>query len=63
MPNKFKAILFDLDNTLIDFMKMKKIACEAAIDAMIKTGMKADKEMTLKLLFELYNSPPYASYS
>lgn len=63
MPNKFKAIVFDLDNTLIDFMKMKKIACEAAIDAMIKAGMKADKEMTLKLLFELYNSPPYAPYS
>ena len=28
-----KTIIFDLDNTLIDFMKMKIISCEAAVSA------------------------------
>ena len=39
-----KTIIFDLDNTLIDFMRMKRISCEAAMDAMIKSGLKIDKE-------------------
>jgi len=49
-----EAILFDLDNTLIDFMLMKRKACEAAIDAMISAGLKMHKEKAMKLLFELY---------
>jgi putative hydrolase of the HAD superfamily len=35
----FKAVLFDLDNTLTDFMRMKDHACDAAISAMIDSGM------------------------
>ncbi len=50
-----KAILFDLDNTLIDFMKMKRQASEAAIDAMIAAGVQLDKEEARKILFELYD--------
>jgi HAD superfamily hydrolase (TIGR02253 family) len=50
-----KAILFDLDNTLIDFMKMKEKSCEAAVDAMISSGLKIKKEKTLKILFKLYD--------
>lgn len=38
-----KAVFFDLDNTLIDFMAMKKKACRAAIRAMIKAGLKSDE--------------------
>ena len=57
MPTK--AILFDLDNTLIDFMRMKRQSCEAAVDAMIKAGLKADRRRTLKLLFELYDRHGY----
>jgi len=37
MP-KIKAIIFDLDNTLIDFLKMKKEACKSALKAMIGSG-------------------------
>lgn len=51
----FKAIIFDLDNTLIDFMKMKKISCEAAISAMIDAGLNIDKEKGMKILFGLYD--------
>lgn len=50
-----KAILFDLDNTLIDFMKMKRLSCEAAIDAMIDNGLKISRKKALKTMFKLYD--------
>ncbi len=50
-----KAALFDLDNTLIDFMRMKRNSCEAAISAMIDAGLKIKKEKALKKLFKLYD--------
>ena len=50
-----KAILFDLDNTLIDFMRMKQKSCEAAVDAMISAGLKTSKKKALKELFVLYD--------
>lgn len=34
-----KAVIFDLDNTLVDFMKMKGEAIDAAIRAMIDAGL------------------------
>lgn len=34
-----KAIVFDLDNTLVDFMTMKRRAIDAAIDAMLDAGL------------------------
>jgi putative hydrolase of the HAD superfamily len=49
-----KAILFDVDNTLIDFMKMKRECCRAAIDAMINAGLQMSESEALKLLYELY---------
>ncbi|MEM5778062.1 MAG: TIGR02253 family HAD-type hydrolase [Candidatus Aenigmatarchaeota archaeon] len=54
-----KAIIFDLDNTLIDFMKMKRLSCEAAMDAMIKAGLKIEKKKGLKTLFQLYSQYGY----
>lgn len=50
-----KAVLFDLDNTLIDFMRMKRNSCEAAISAMIDAGLKIKKEKALERLFKLYD--------
>jgi len=50
-----KAVLFDLDNTLIDFMTMKQKCCEAAIDAMIASGLDMEREEALKILFKLYD--------
>ena len=50
-----KAILFDLDNTLIDFMIMKRKCCEAAVEAMIGAGLGIKKDKALKILFELYS--------
>lgn len=51
-----KAILFDLDNTLIDFTKFKKKATYAAVKAMIKAGLKADQGELSKKLLEFYYS-------
>jgi len=50
-----KAVLFDLDNTLVDFMKMKHLSCEAAIDAMIGAGLDTGHEHAKKVLFDLYD--------
>lgn len=51
---KIKAVLFDLDNTLIDFLKMKKMSIEAAITAMIDAGLPLEKEKAMKILWKLY---------
>ena len=50
-----KAVIFDLDNTLIDFMRMKKLSCDAAITAMMDAGLDVEKEEATKSLFELYD--------
>ena len=50
-----KAVIFDLDNTLIDFMTMKNHSCGAAISAMIDAGLNVDKGKALKELFSLYD--------
>ena len=41
----FKAVLFDLDNTLTDFMRMKEQSCDAAIRAMIDAGLEIDEHV------------------
>ncbi|MBI4453324.1 HAD-IA family hydrolase [Candidatus Woesearchaeota archaeon] len=51
-----KAITFDLDNTLIDFINFKKKATAAAIDAMIKAGFKGNRKKFRKELFDFYLS-------
>ena len=49
-----KAVLFDLDNTLIDFMKMKEEAVSASVSAMVTAGIGLEKKKAEKLLFEIY---------
>jgi putative hydrolase of the HAD superfamily len=39
-----KAVIFDLDNTLVDFMRMKRQAVSAAITAMIDAGLGLSNE-------------------
>ncbi len=36
-----RAVIFDLDNTLTDFMRVKEVSIEAAADAMIDAGLDA----------------------
>jgi putative hydrolase of the HAD superfamily len=49
-----KAVVFDLDNTLVDFMKMKRRAIEEAIPAMIDAGLEITPEYANKLIDEIY---------
>lgn len=50
-----KAVVFDLDNTLVDFMKMKEMAVEGAVEAMIDAGLPLRKEEAIKKIYEIYD--------
>lgn len=50
-----RAIVFDLDNTLVDFMSMKRLAVEAAIDAMIDAGLPVGRDEAEREIFEIYD--------
>lgn len=49
-----KAIVFDLDNTLVDFMRMKRRAVDAAIKAMIDAGLDFPYEKIKSTIDEIY---------
>ncbi|CUS94555.1 Haloacid dehalogenase-like hydrolase, partial [Candidatus Kryptonium thompsonii] len=49
-----KAVIFDLDNTLVDFMTMKKQAIESAINAMIDAGLKISPEEAKQRIDRIY---------
>lgn len=51
---KLRAILFDLDMTLIDFISYKKKATSAAASAMIKAGFRGNRKKLEKELFDFY---------
>jgi putative hydrolase of the HAD superfamily len=49
-----RAVIFDLDNTLVDFMKMKRRAIEEAVPAMIDAGLELSVEESNKIIDEIY---------
>ena len=49
-----KAIIFDLDNTLLDFIKMKQFSVKAAITAMNEAGLEVNEEKAYQDIFDLY---------
>jgi len=49
-----RAIVFDLDNTLVDFMKMKADAVTAAIDGMIDAGLELPREAVRSRIDAIY---------
>ncbi len=49
-----KAVVFDLDNTLMDFMKMKRRSIEEAIPAMIDAGLSITREESNQVIDEIY---------
>ena len=53
------AVIFDLDNTLLDFMKMKSSAVNAGVRGMIEAGLDVDKEDTVKKIFDIYDKKGY----
>ncbi len=49
-----KAIIFDLDNTLVDFMLMKDRAVDAAVHAMIDAGLNLTHVTAKKRINDIY---------
>jgi putative hydrolase of the HAD superfamily len=49
-----RAIVFDLDNTLTDFMKMKEDAIKAAIDGMIDAGLRSSRDAVRARIDAIY---------
>ncbi|MFC1627857.1 HAD-IA family hydrolase [Gemmatimonadota bacterium] len=50
-----RAVIFDLDNTLIDFMRMKDEAVKAAADAMVDVGLDMTMEEVIEGIEEVYS--------
>ena len=49
-----RAIVFDLDNTLMDFMKMKNLGVKGAVDAMLDAGLDMKPEEAERKIYEIY---------
>jgi len=50
-----KLVIFDLDNTLTDFMRMKESAVAGAVEAMIDAGLRYPTEEIIKKIYEVYD--------
>lgn len=50
-----RAVIFDLDNTLTDFMRMKDVSIEAAIEEMIDAGLNMPPDEAKTKLFDIYD--------
>lgn len=59
MANPLKAVIFDLDNTLLDFKKMKYASIRAAVDAMIEAGFAMEKEEAFQTITDIYDTKGY----
>ena len=53
------TIIFDIDNTLLDFMLMKRRSVSAAVDAMIDSGLNLDFKTAYDKIFNIYESKGY----
>ena len=49
-----QAVIFDLDNTLLDFMNMKMKAVESAVHGMIEAGLQMEKDLAKNTIFKIY---------
>ena len=49
-----KAVILDIDNTLMDFMRMKRAAVDSAVDDMIDAGLNIPKEEMVEKIFKIY---------
>ncbi len=49
-----KGIIFDLDNTLVDFLRFKELSIKSAVEAMIDAGLKVSFDFAYKRIFEIY---------
>ena len=50
-----KAVFFDLDNTLTDFMRMKELSVDAAIRGMVDAGLKLAPDEARRRIYAIYD--------
>jgi putative hydrolase of the HAD superfamily len=50
-----KVVIFDLDNTLTDFMRMKESAVVAAVEGMVDAGLRFPPERIKEKVYEVYD--------
>jgi HAD superfamily hydrolase (TIGR02253 family) len=50
-----RAVIFDLDNTLTDFMKMKRAAIDAAVDGMLDAGLTLPRDDVAARIYRVYD--------
>ncbi len=50
-----KSVIFDLDNTLVDFMRMKKEATKAAVAGMVDSGLEMSFKDAFDRVMEIYD--------
>lgn len=49
-----KALIFDLDNTLVDFSGLKEQSVRGGVTSMLEAGLQADAEAVYRRIFEIY---------
>lgn len=54
-----KAIIFDLDNTLVNFIIMKKRAITAAVEAMVDAGLELPQDEIVQKIWHIYDERGY----
>ncbi|MDD4857319.1 MAG: HAD-IA family hydrolase [Candidatus Krumholzibacteria bacterium] len=50
-----KLVIFDLDNTLTDFVRMKEVSIEASIQAMIDAGLLVKPDRVREEILKIYD--------
>jgi len=51
-----RAVVFDVDNTLVDFMKFKSASVDAAVQAMIDAGLDMTAEQARQRIYQIYEA-------
>lgn len=49
-----KSVIFDLDNTILDFIRMKESAIKAAVSGMIEAGLEVDPGEAFDEIMQMY---------
>lgn len=49
-----KSVIFDLDNTILDFIRMKRDAISAAVSGMIEAGLEVDPKEAFGEIMQMY---------
>lgn len=58
-----KVVIFDLDNTLLDFIRMKQNAVQSAVAAMVEAGLPMDREQAYRDIIRLYETRGWENQS